>query len=310
MFFAFVWLITTTFLLVAFQTIGIPQAFGDERTALVDTGADDYALGGPAAPDHDLPSVLHAGVRWSMVATRATPSEGLLSQAVIDVDVLLENTLADTTARIPERSVVLETRAGEVLGTGRFVDETNRLSLGPGETLPLTISFVSGFDADPRAGDLILRIGDAGRTPSLLPLLGEPRAEEPLFLAIDESAVVLPDPDAADRQIVVAAEAAALTLNAGPYRAAEGEQLVLVTVVVERALATEESTFLDTSYWGFSTDGGIEPAIMVARNAQPATNADEVTLLFAFPEEAGEFDLLAGVGTGDEAPISIVVPNS
>lgn len=308
LFFAFVWLITTTFLLVVFQTVGIPQAFGDERTALVDTGADDYALGGPEPPDHDLASVVHAGVRWSIVTTRATPSEGLLSPAVIDVDVLVENTLAGTTARIPERSVVLEARSGEVLGTGRFVDETNRLSIAPGETLPLTISFVTG-SIDPRASDLVLRIGDAGRTPSILPLLGEPSAEEPSFVAIDESIVVLADPDAADRQIVVAPEAAALTLNAGPYRAAAGEQLALVTVMVERAVASDDSTFLDTSYWGFSTDEGAVPAIMVARAAQPASNADQVTLLFAFPETADDFDLVVGAGTSDETLVSIVVPN-
>lgn len=311
LFFAFIWLITTTVLLVAFQTIGIPQALGEGQSALVDTGAGDYALGGPEPADHDLPSVVHAGVRWSMVETRVTPTDELLGRAVIDVDVLVENTLTGVSARIPERSVALVTKAGETIGTGRLVDQRSRLTVPPGETVALTISFVTGLERDPNPNSLALRIGDPARVPSVLPLVGQPTDEDaPVFVAIDDRAVRLDDPDDAERQIVVAAEAAAFSLNAGPYRAAEGERLALVTAIVERAVSSDEATYLDTSYWGFVSDKGVEPAIMVARTSQPASNADAVILLFAFPDDAEDFGLVVGVGRADETILNVVVPNN
>ncbi|MEL7156696.1 MAG: hypothetical protein AAFN30_08865 [Actinomycetota bacterium] len=311
LFFPFVWLITTTALLVLFQTVGIPQALGEEQPALVDTGAGDYALGGPEPADHDLPSVLHAGVRWSMVDVEVTPTDQLLGRAVIDVHLRIENTLTGSSARIPERSVLLVTKAGEPIGTGRFVDERARLSVAPGETIELTISYVTGFHRNPNPRDLALQIGDPARVPSILPLVGAPADDDgPQFVAIDDQAVRLDDPDDAERQIVVAAEAATFALNAGPYRAIEGERLAVVKVIVERAVTSDDATYLDTSYWGLASDAGVASAIMVARTSQPASNADEVTLLFAFPDDAEDFALLVGVGTGQDAELAIVVPNN
>ncbi|MEM8924951.1 MAG: hypothetical protein AAGD35_15710 [Actinomycetota bacterium] len=290
--------------------MNIPTAFGSDGPALADTGASDYRLEGPAAPEHDYVNVQYAGLRWSVVDTRVMPTTELLGRAEVEVDVLVENTLASTDIRFSERLVRLSTRDGIDLGTGRFVDEGVRLSIAPGETQEVTLQFRTGRERDPMATGLQLVIGEPGRIPARLPLAGTSFDEvTSVFAAVDETPTLLEDPDDPQRQILVTPDAALITIDAGPYRAAEGDQLALVKVIVERTASSETSGFLGTDFWSLDTDIEETKAIMVARTSQPASNADEVTLLFAFDDDASSFALTAGAGTSESASFTLVVPN-
>ena len=119
---------------------------------------------------------------------------------------------------------------------------------------------------------------------------------------------MLEDPENPQRQIVVEPQAATIGINAGPYRAAVGEELAVVKVMVQRSTSPDASGYLDTAYWALLADGEAVAPLLVTRTSQPATNTDEVTLLFAFPTGADELALVAGVGNTDAATFLVVTP--
>lgn len=307
--FAFIWFITTAALLAAFQTIGIPQALGDDSPGLVDTAVSDFPLTGPDLSQEELPTILYGGLLWSVVEVRTTPTEEMLGRSVIDVDIELTNTLSTTELRVSDREVSLVTQDGQVLPDGRFVDAGTRLTVGPGESTSVTYRVLTGHSRNPDPRDLSLVIGESNRIPAAIPLEGDqPENVVPLFVAVDSTPALLEDPDDAQRQIVVEPLAATLGINAGPYRAALGERLALVKVQVQRSTDSETSRFLDTDFWSMTADDVLVAPIVVTRTSQPATNADEITLLFAFPEEVLALALEAGVGGNRSATFALVIP--
>ncbi len=302
----------TLALLLVMQAVSSPQAFGDNRPAGPESGAADYRLEGPPPADHDLPSAVYGGLRWSIVETRVEGTGELLGQARIEVDVLVDNTLAETELRFSERMVGLMTRDGTDLGPVRFVDEPSRLAVAPGERLALTVSARTGHDPDPAPASLVLRLAEQGRRATILPLTGGPTGvATPVFAAVDTADLVLPDPDDAERRVLVTPTAAVFTTEAGPYRAALGERLLLVEVAVERAAVTEPSAVHEPGYWALNVDGATVPALIVARAAEPAEgNTEGLTLLFAFGEDADRFELVVGADTPDAATSAVVEPSN
>lgn len=306
-----VWLVVTLLLLVIFQSVGVPGALGDDGESTGVATASDYPLVGADPSEEAMPSVLHAGVMWSLSAVRITPTDDLLGRAEIEVDVTLTNTLGTTSLRVSDRLVSLKKVDGGDIGNGLFKDAGARVTLEPGETKGITIVFATGYSQDPQPADLTLEIAEPNRVPSSIPLAGTGlEVETPVFMAVDATATALPDPDDTSRQVVVEPQAATLDINAGPYRAAVGEQLALVKVFVQRTTSSESSGYLDTSFWSLRADDADIAPLVVTRTAQPASNADEVTLLFAFSEDTDDLALQAGLGGPEVASFSLVTPGS
>ena len=304
-----VWLVVTIMLLVLFQSIGTPQALGAEGQILANVGASDFPLGGADPSAQPLPSVLYGGMMWSVAETRVTPTAQLLGRAIIEVDVVLTNTLATTRLRVSDRMVTLLSTAGDVIGNGLFEDAGTRITLDPGETRSVTLRFKTGIDRDPDPAALSLQIMESNRIAASIPLVGpQSDYEGSVFAAVDSTPTVLEDPEDPQRQIVVEPRAATIGINAGPYRAAVGEELAVVKVMVQRSTSPDTSGYLDTAYWALLADGEAVAPLLVTRTSQPATNADEVTLLFAFPTGADELALVAAVGNPDAATFVVVTP--
>lgn len=311
LFFPIVWLVATALLLVATQTIGAPQALGDASVDAPETSASDYLLVGADPSEHELPTVLYGGLLWSVVEVRVTPTEEFLGRSVIDVDLELTNSLAATRLRISERAVSMVTDDGLELPAGRFVDAGTRLTIDPGEAAAVTFRVTTGHSKNPDPEDLSLVISESNRVPASIPLAGDdPVHDPPVLLAVDDTSTPMEDPDDPDRQIVVTPIAGSLAINAGPYRAAVGERLALVKVEVQRAAASDASGFLDTGFWSMTADDEAVGPIAVTRTTQFDSNADEITLLFAFPADATAFALEAGVGSPESSSFPLVVPAS
>jgi hypothetical protein len=305
-----VWLVVTMLLLVIFQSVGVPRALGDDGGPTEAT-ASDYPLVAADPTEQAAPSALHAGVMWSLSDVRITPTDELLGRARIEVDVSLTNTLATASLRVSDRLVSLQRADGNDISNGVFQGAGTRVALEPGEVKDITIVFTTGYSQNPDPADLTLQIAEPSRVPASIPLAG-PGAEGqgPIFMAVDARADTLPDPDNTDRQIVVEPQAATLDVNAGPYRAAVGEKLALVKVFVQRTTASESSGYLDTSFWALEADDAELAPLVVTRTAQPASNADEVTLLFAFAEGTDDLALQAGLGGSEIVSFSLVTPGS
>lgn len=310
LFFPIVWLLTTSLLVLVLQTIGVPQAVGDAGAASVTNVASDFPLTGIDPAEVEVPSVLYAGVLWSVGESRATDVDGLLERASVEIDATLTNTLESAQLRVPDSTVSLLSTEGPVVTDGRFVDAGARLTLDPGESVEVTIRFELGYTQHPELSTLALQIAEPNRVPASIQL-GRAQLDEqrPLFAAVDTGPARITDPDDASRQIVVEPSAASIDVNAGPYRAAIGERLAVVKVRVQRAETTDTPGFLDYGFWALDADGTPTRAILVARSPESASNADEVTLLFAFAEGVEELELIAGADTDAPARFVIVIPS-
>jgi len=310
LFFALIWLLTTALLVTAFQTIGISEALGDEVTDPADAVAPDFSLTAPDPAEHPFPTVLYGGMLWSVLDVRVTPVEAFLGRAVIDVDLELTNSLSSTRLRVSERELKLIDDDDLVLPQGRFVDVDPRLTIDPGETFALTFRVQTGHDREPDPEDLTLVIGESDRIPELIQLEGdEPAHDAPIPLAVEATPAPMADPDDTTRQIVVELVGASIGINAGPYRAGIDERLAVVKVKIQRASPSETSGFLDVGFWSMSADDAEVAPILVTRTAQVDGNADEVTLLFAFPAYATSFELDAGAGSPSPRSFALVLPS-
>jgi hypothetical protein len=303
-----IWLVATLLLVAATQVIGASEAAGSFTTG----ASSDFVLVGADPDDEPFPSALYGGLMWSVVEARVTPAPELLVPSRVEVDLNITNTLSETQLRVPDSMVALVALDGSDASDGRFVGGDGRLSISPGDTIEVTATFRVGFSDDPDATELGLRIMEPSRIPVTIPLDGaQPQTEYPVLAAIDTSPAVLTDPDDGQRQIVIEPQAAAIDINAGPYRAADGDLLAIVQVLVQRTASDDTSRFLDTDYWAVQTgDGPIAP-ILATRTDQPASNADQVTLLFSFPADAAAdpLELVASANSDDEsASFPIVLP--
>ena len=304
-FLASVWVTVTAVLGAAFLLTSSTEALGDDGTESSSSAAANFPVAGVDLDELDIePDAVYAGAAWSIDDARSAHVDGLLERSMIEVDVTVVNTLDATQVRIPDSVVSLatadESLADGAIGEARFVDAGARLTLDPGEQIQVTIDFEVGFTQAPDLADFALRIAEPNRVPVTIPLVGDPGdSSTTVFAAVDTTARSTTDPDDAARQIVIAPIAASVDVNAGPYRAAVGEELAIVQVAVQRAEAGADNGYLQLDYWTLEADGQPVAPILVAPALAVESNEDEVTLVFAFPEGADQLVLVAGGGAGD-----------
>ena len=308
LFYAAVWVLITFSLVAVTQLVGITEAAGDDGLQLTDS--IDFPLVGADPAATNLPSVRYGGLMWSRVDVRVSPAQGILGRSVVEVDLKVANTLHATTLRAPADMVRLARvgSSGEAI-VGRLTEVGRRLSLEPGESRLVTAEFEVGSDRAPDPRRWELRIGEPTRTPAIVPLVGEVGvAEYPILTAVDDTALVVADPDQVGRKVVVQAEAVALDVNAGPYRAADGGVLALAKVNVQSVGGSVNPGYLTSRFWGLQNDQGdvVEP-ILVAKGERSGPSSDEITLLFVLDNDPASLVLLAGLGA-DQAQIQIAIP--
>ncbi len=317
LFFVTVWLAVTLVLVVASQVVSAPQALGDEDLDARFEAAADFPLTGPDPTVETDPSIVYAGMLWTLDEARiADVEDGLFGRTSIEVDVTVTNTLVATELRIPESMVALVADEAALdagaAGDGvapRFVDAGRRLTVAPGEDLAVTIEF-EVYDPEPTLERYTLRIAEPNRAPAFIRLGGEQEpGDYPVLAAVDTSPLTTSDPTDSGRQIVVEPVAASVDVNAGPYRAAVDEELAVVKIEVQRTLADDGAAYLDNGYWALEVDGERVLAILVARSGETASNTDEVTLLFAFPAEPDDLTVVGAAGADDEISFSVVLPS-
>jgi len=307
---AVVWLAATALLIVGLQTFGINQAFGDDGLPASATIAVEYPLTPPETDSGDDPSALYAGLQWSVIDTRVTPADGFLGRARVDLDLAVTNTLRLTTLRASENELSLVAADGNAVTETHFEDAPTRLSIAPGETARVAVGFDIGFTANPDPSTLSLRIGEPSRTPALIPLAGQPvEAPSPVMAAVDTEPTALADPDHGGRQIVVNPTGARIDVNAGPFRALDGQRVAVVKVNLQRASVQEDSTFLTPDYWSLQSSAGAVAPVLVAKGEETASNANEVTLVFAFPAEATDLNVVAAPHA-EAARFPLVLPTA
>jgi hypothetical protein len=305
--YAMIWLVTTLLLVVTLQFVGVSEAAGDPRS-IRDT-PPDFALTTVSVEDDSLPSALYGGALWTVTDTRVEAGTGLLSRAIVEIDVMVANTLDQTQLRLPDSMTSLSSTEGGMSTAVRFVDAGGLVAVEPGEQVGLTLEFEVGFSKDPPVESLSLVIGERNRLPAAIPLGGSGIADVAVVqAAIGSDPVKLTDPDDASRQVVVDPAAVVISINAGPYRAELGERLAVVTVDVQRTSSDAEQLY-NSSFWGLEADGALYAPVVVARSGQPSANTDEISLLFSFPETAGDLSLVVGRTDSESAQFPIVIPH-
>jgi hypothetical protein len=309
LFLAMVWLSVTAALAISVQTLGINSAFGDNGQPVGEGIALDYPLAGPNVSKGNGPSELYAGLLWTVTGTRVTPADGFMGRATVEVDLQIANTLQVTGLRTSVRTLTLVSADGNTVTTSEFADIGPRLSFEPGETKSATVSFEVGFASNPDLANLTLRIAEPSRTPALIPLGGTPQTPtQPIVVAVDTTVKTpVTDPDRAGSKLVVTPDGAVIDVNAGPYRALEGQRLAVVKVALQRTEATTESSFLTPGFWSLDTSAGSMTPVLVAKGQAVAANADEITLVFAFPADAQNLTLVAA-RQADAARFPLVLP--
>ena len=71
----------------------------------------------------------------------------------------------------------------------------------------------------------------------------------------------------------------------------------------------ENSTFLTPDYWSLQSSTGAVAPVLVAQGQETASNANEVTLVFAFPAEATDLNVVAAP-QAEAARFPLVLPAS
>ncbi len=308
LFFFVTWIVVTALLAIGLQLVGSTEAFGDDgRTAVAGVVAD-YPLR-PADPSAEpIPSALYAGAMWSVTDAAVMNAGTVFDDSVIEVDVTVRNTLAASEVRIPDSMVRLAVAGGGDLGHGEFVDQPTRVVVEPGQTQDLTVRFRVGSVQEPDLGALFLQIGEPNREPAWIPLDGS-AADSPstVLAAVDAAPIVIADPGG-QGDLVLEPDAASVGVEAGSYRALVDERVAVVKIVVQRT-SGDDPAYADASFWAIEHDGTSSAAVLAAVEAGDASNADVVTLLFAFPADAGDLVVVAGADADEQARIPVVVPS-
>ncbi len=330
-----VWLALTTTLVFGFLTvrasapagaqfrlIGVdllevaPAPAAPSTTVVVDlvapaaAGSGDITEGRSALVE---PAVVYAGVHWRLLEARfVSVTESSDGRPVIIAELDLTNTTETQALRVRESDVALVWSDGERFPADRFdqVVGSDTLTLDPGERRSITAVFKPRLLVDPVFEDTALEIGDPGRIPARLPLVG-PMAPSiyPIDGSIEEGAAVVADPDRVAGRLAVTPRRAVLGLNAGAYRAAEGTRLVLIEVAIERsqvddgsAVAQESanakgSAFAERDFWRLTVDSSsLEPA-RIYRHSIGATDDELLTLVFVVDEGFDELSLEVAPGS-------------
>ncbi len=316
------WLATTSALAVAMLTVGVESAsasgFSADFTSRFSTEsgspAEEMAAPSmiePAETSDAAPSTLYGGLLWSLGEVRVVPrTSDAFSRPVVIAELIVANT-GDTLMRVREADVAVVGPDGARHQVDRFegTAESHLFTVEPGRAKEVTAVFKLVTSEDPWLAEYHLQIGEVSRIPATIPLEGP--AEEspfPVPVSISDETIAVADPDRPGRSMAVQPIGALLDINAGPYRAAVGEQLTIVEVSVQRAGGGDEAAYLAPDFWALRIDGVTFTAARVTNDLRPS-GEDRVFLLFATPADGDvRGELVAGVGGESPATFGIGSP--
>lgn len=332
------WFTVTACLLVALMLVAIERvAANDFRIASVDLvdlattagpGADDTIGLDKVTDETDLadsyvgqsgPPVPYGGTAWSVVGSRLIPrTEEVGSRPIVVVDAVVSNTTA-ATIRTKTSDVAMLWPDGrrDQVDRFEFVDDSAVVTLEPGESSLVTLVFKPLVVVDPILEELQLEVGEPGRVPARLPLLGPaPVQRYPAPAAIDGPAAVMADPIDMGRQLAINPVTASVALDAGPYRVAIGSRLAIVEVAVERGAVligpvadTESAAPLDADtsilqpeFWQLrNTDHELHPMRVI-------DNGESVSLVFVVDERADNMVLVVAANGSQARTFAVELP--
>lgn len=305
------WVAISTILLVAVLTVGVESAAGDQFEVVDVVKAT--TLPASPSPQEQYPSVMYAGMVWSLTEARLIPrTDDAFSRPFIVTELLATNVTADTELRARKGDLAVMLADGSI-HPAKWLERTAssvRFSVDPGRTEAVTAVFELIANRDPNLWTVQLRITEPGRIPALLPLDGEPvEPMYPLEAGIEGGPATITDPDDPTRQMIVEANSASVDIDAAPYRAAIGERLGVIEVSVQRASGNANAAYLDEEFWRLDVGAERLTPIRVVKVGQPAVNTDEVRLLFVFAAGPTEMTLTAAANTDSPLAFTISAPD-
>ena len=227
------WFVFTTLMIAGFASVG--------DAAVTPSPEMEHPMGlSPASPSPSAtepPSVVYGGLTWSVLEARQVFRENTAEgRPIVIVETVVANAADGVVQRVRDSDLAIVWPDGRRDEVHRFeqLRGVTSFSLTPGEVRELTLVFKPRTNNDPDLTTLTFEIAEAGREPAVLPLIGPaqpPRHPREITFSEPPTAVtVTPDHPGG---LMVGPRWAVLDVNAGPYRAAAGEQLVLVDVLVE-----------------------------------------------------------------------------
>jgi hypothetical protein len=314
------WFVLTTCLVVGFATVGASSASGDPFELVDVTIGSSPPPAGAAVTEANLPaaadlypSVIYGGLTWAVLESRLVPRAVTVSnKPIVIVEAVVANTTSDTTLRVRDSDVAIVWPDGRRDEVTRFeqLPGLTSFSLAPGETQDLTLVFKPQINLDPELASLVLEIAEPGRISAFLPLVGLAElSPSPVVVSLDQPSTVIGDKPDGGAQFIVAPQRATLDVNAGPYRAAVGERLVVVETSVLRAAAVPDAAYLDPGFWQLQDGLEVLHPVRVARSDTPSANEDLITVLFVASEELSETTLTVAAGTAQSSAYPIWFPD-
>jgi hypothetical protein len=332
------WGVLTVLLALVFSVVRFEVIAEDGLgPLLVDVDAD--GLGGDelAAPAElaAVDTIRYGGLDIALLDIRPIPDNNSGSPIIV-IDLVVGND-AQSTVRLPEGYLHLISETERVVPLSRFefADFRDRLVLEPGDTQRALAVFKLGPAASADPADYDLSIGESGRWPVIVPLVGDaPPSTLPRPLSVSEAAAANNDDGATWGRHRLTVIDAVTTLDHGAFRAATGDHLAVVTVKVARdpaadsdaATATstpagpapgspvdggpasssqEPSDLLDRDRWVLTQGRLVHRAIRVdpvASVEQPGVS--DLQLVFTYPSDAVSLELGVTPADGSE-PLTV-----
>lgn len=319
------WTVLSACLVVALATVAIERAAANEfKIANVDLVELAGPAGGPtgttesptpsASAAADLSRRLGSPVRygatgWTVVNSRLiSANSDLTDRPIVVTEVVVTNThlTAATRVRAADVRLIFPDGSQQPVDRFEFIDDQRVFSLDPGESLLVILVFKPSIKTDPDLTQLTLSIGEEGRIPIQLPIVGEPEPVNfPRSGLINGPALSIPAPPGQVSATTIVPESVAAGLNADHYRASVGQQVILVEASVQSDDVASKQLYLDPSFWSMVVGGKSVAPLQVATPA-----IDRVALTFAVDVGPAEMALVGGANTGVPVEYGIsFVPN-
>ncbi len=279
---------------------------------------DDDEAAGPAdpSPGNGTRTTTYIGTHWTVHDARASsePPDGSDPDddtTFVYVPVEVENTLEETSLRLPGGMFLLRSDDGEVSRSEGLLQAEleSRLRLEPGEVVEGDLVFAFERTVDP--ADLTLTIEESGKQPAVLPLAGEVPAP----------------PHATDGQIVGDRQTATTVVGAGTPPEVEIEPLGVTFGLDHGSTRSDAGTYfvvLDVRVHGLTPRTSIGGGLFrLEVDGVPRSHEDrqggtfvgegeavDQLVVFEVPVDADELELVAGQSGEQQAryPITFEPP--
>ncbi len=289
-----VWLALTVTLIFGHMTLWAQSAAGTEfRLAGVEVFGPitERPLNPSNLPEPTGPSVHYAGLRWSLTESRTVPlSNPETDYPIIVLELVVANTTVDTPLRVRKGDLAIVWPDGRRDEVDRFEHLPSSIGfrVDPGGTLAVTAVFKPRVVAEPDLATMALEIGEEGRIPAVLPLDGPAEPSPfPVVGSIEGDPLIASDPLQPGRWSSISAVAASIDVDAGPYRAAVGDRLLLVTAIADQpttGATAADPDHLEPGFWALDAGAVIVRPIEISPTAvdpiDPARSTTEIVLVF------------------------------